>query len=175
MYDSLHPYSYKLCGELTYEFTTKAGVVYVAYFLDMTAYDDLFENVYTFNFDTRVEANIPQDDRIADTICTIIGEIFKNNNNAVVIVCDNTDHREKGRNRLFQQWYTRLHDTAICKVDKQYRSEYYDIYSSLLIHENNPDFDNIVRAFIRLSENGFIPETENEDKNIKSDQESVLR
>jgi len=130
MYDSLHPYSYKLCGELTYEFTTKAGVVYVAYFLDMTAYDDLFENVYTFNFDTRVEANIPQDDRIADTICAIIGEIFKNNNNAVVIVCDNTDHREKGRNRLFQQWYTRLHDTAICKVDKQYRSEYYDIYSS---------------------------------------------
>ena len=85
-----------------------------------------------------------------------------------MIVCDNTDHREKGRNRLFQQWYTRLHDTAICKVDKQYRSEYYDIYSSLLIHENNPDFDNIVRAFIRLSENGFIPETENEDKNIRS-------
>ena len=94
MYDSLHPYSYKLCGELTYEFTTKAGVVYVAYFLDMTTYDDLFENVYTFNFDTRIEANIPQDDRIADTICAIIGEIFKNNNNAVVIVCDNTDHRE---------------------------------------------------------------------------------
>lgn len=160
MYDSLHPYDYKLCGDLIYEFTTEAGIVYIAYFLDMSTYDSHFNHVYTFNFDSRDNVNTPQDNRIADTICTIVSEIFDNDSNAVIIICDNTDHREKGRNRLFQQWYDRMSNTAICKVDKQYRSEDYDIYSSLLIHENNADFDNIVRAFIRLSDNGFIPQDE---------------
>jgi hypothetical protein len=102
--------------------------------------------------------NSPQDERIADTICSIVGTIFEDNKNAVIIICDNTDNREQGRNRLFQQWYSRINNTSICKVDKQYHSEDYDIYSSLLIHADNPDLGNIVEAFVKLAEKGFIPD-----------------
>ena len=160
MSNSLLPYNYSQCDELTYEFTTINGDVYVAYFIDMTAYSRHFSNVYTFNFESRNEVSSPQDDRIADTICTIVGSIFKDNRNAVIIICDNIDNREQGRNRLFQQWYSRINNTSICKVDKQYHSEDYDIYSSLLIHADNPDLGDIVKAFVKLTENGFIPEDE---------------
>lgn len=158
MLSSLHPYSYRLCGELTYEFVTSYGVEYVAYFIDMSAYSPYFTNVYTFNFESRNNVEAPQDERIADTICVILGSIFADNKNAVIIVCDNLDHRERGRNRLFQQWYIRLENTDICKIDKQYRSEDYDIYSSLFIHVDNPDFETIIHTFVRLSEQGFVPE-----------------
>ena len=62
------------------------------------------------------------------------------------------------RNRLFQQWYARLNNKSISKVDKQYPSEDYDIYSSLLIHLDNPDLEEITFAFNQLAETGFIPE-----------------
>lgn len=160
MSSSLHPYDFVERDKLTYEFTTANGIVYVAYFLDMAAYSSHFTNVYTFNFENCAGVDAPHDDRIADTICTIVGNIFDNNRNAVIIVCDNTDHREQGRNRLFQQWYARLHNTSICKVDRKYQSEDYDIYSSLLIHVDNPDLKTIIPAFIKLTENGLIPEDE---------------
>ena len=158
MSDLLHPYNYSQCNELMYEFTTIHGDVYVAYFIDMAVYSPHFNNVYTFNFESRNEVNSPQDERIADTICSIVGTIFEDNKNAVIIICDNTDNREQGRNRLFQQWYSRINNTSICKVDKQYHSEDYDIYSSLLIHADNPDLGNIVEAFVKLAEKGFIPD-----------------
>ena len=103
MSDLLHPYNYSQCDELMYEFTTIHGDVYVAYFIDMAVYSPHFNNVYTFNFESRNEVNSPQDERIADTICSIVGTIFEDNKNAVIIICDNTDNREQGRNRLFQQ------------------------------------------------------------------------
>lgn len=131
----------------------------MAYFLDMAAYSPHFSDVYTFNFELR-DSRFPQvqDDRVADTICTIMRRIFLNNKNAVVIICDNTDHREQGRNRLFQQWYARFADQSILKIDRKYHSEDYDIYSSLLIHEQNPNLEKIEQAFIRLAEQGFVPE-----------------
>lgn len=159
MSSSLHPYSYVQNGELAYEFTTVNGDVYVAYFLDMAAYSPYFTDVYTFNFELRDSNTIPQQDgRVADTICVIMRRIFESNRNAVIITCDNTDHREQGRNRLFQQWYARFGDPSIYKIDRQYHSEDYDIYSSLLIHEQNPNREHIEAAFIQLSEHGFIPE-----------------
>jgi hypothetical protein len=51
-----------------------------------------------------------------------------------------------------------LNNKSISKVDKQYQSEDYDIYSSLLIHLDNPDLEEITFAFNQLAETGFIPE-----------------
>ena len=158
MSDLLHPYDYKEQDKF-YEFTTARGIVYVAYFLAMAEYGPAFTNVYTFNFEPRTKVDdAPHDERIADTICSIIERIFVNDRNAVIIVCDNTDHHEQGRNRLFQQWYARLNNKSLSKVDKQYQSEDYDIYSSLLIHLDNPDLEEITFAFNQLAETGFIPE-----------------
>ena len=158
MSDLLHPYDYQTLNDLTYEFTTAHGVVYVAYFLDMAEYSRHFKHVYTFNFDASNEVGAPQDDRIADTICAIFSRIFANHRNAVIIVCDSVDHREQGRNRLFQQWFLRMKSSDICKIDKQYHSDDYDIFTSLFIHTKNPDFLHIVQEFIHLTEQGFMPD-----------------
>ena len=154
----LHPYDYQTLDDLTYGFSTESGVEYVAYFLDMGAYSDHFENVYTFNFEaTQCVDDAPQDPRISDTICVILGRILMQHRNAVIIVCDNLDHREQGRNRLFQSWFLRMENTEIIKIDRQYHSEEYDIFASLFIHTKNPDLELIVREFIQLTDNGFIP------------------
>ena len=157
MSDSLHPYEFRSVDDLTYEFVTAHGAVYVAYFLDMGDYSPHFRNVYTFNFDTRNGSDTPQDDRIADTIGSIFSRIFTNRRNAVIIVCDSTDHREQGRNRLFHQWFVRMKSLDIFKLDKQYHSEDYDIFASLFIHAKNPDLVEIIREFVRLTEQGFMP------------------
>ena len=158
MSDLLHPYEYRTLDDLTYEFVTAHGAKYVAYFLDMAAYSRHFSHVYTFDFDAVNEVEVPHDDRIADTICTIFGRIFTHHRNAVIIVCDSTDHREQGRNRLFQQWFLRINRSDIYKIDKQYHSEDYAIYTSLFIHAQNPDFLRIVEEFVHLTEHGFIPD-----------------
>ena len=90
MSDLLHPYDYKEQDKF-YEFTTARGIVYVAYFLAMAEYGPAFTNVYTFNFEPRTKVDdAPHDERIADTICSIIERIFVNDRNAVIIVCDST-------------------------------------------------------------------------------------
>lgn len=40
--DSLRPYSFKLSGDMHYVFTTEAGVVNHAYFIDFSMYAPIF-------------------------------------------------------------------------------------------------------------------------------------
>lgn len=159
MLSSLRPY--KLTkregdGFSGYEFTTDSGVVYKAYFLDMASYAPHFESVYTFNFETDTPA-AGYDGRVADTICTLLCQLFTDNRNAVVFICDNTDERERGRNRLFQQWYHYLGEISIDKIDRHCTTTDYDIYSSLLIHQENPKRALIVESFEALVANALYP------------------
>ena len=49
--NSLRPYSFKLDGDMHYVFTTEAGVVYHAYFIDFSMYAPQFKEVYMFNIE----------------------------------------------------------------------------------------------------------------------------
>lgn len=159
MLSSLHPYSFikREDNEFSgYEFTTDSGVVYKAYFLDMSTYAPHFESVYTFNFESDSPTS-GYDSRVADTICTILERLFADNKNAVIVIYDSTDDRERGRNRLFQQWYRCLGEISIEKIDRHCATPDYDIYSSLLIHQENPKRMLIIESFERLVVNALTP------------------
>ena len=72
-FNSLHPYSFKLDGDLHYVFTTEAGIVYHAYFIDFSMYAPQFKEVYMFNIEPDSDTtNLPQDIRISHTIVRIL-------------------------------------------------------------------------------------------------------
>ncbi|MCM1219233.1 MAG: DUF6169 family protein [Lachnospiraceae bacterium] len=157
MSNLLHPYEYKLKGEV-YVFTTIQGYEYSAYFIAMNSITEI-DNLYQFSFESCEDIHNCYDSRVADTICTILNDFFKKNNNALIIVCDDTDNRGAARKRLFQQWYLRVQNNLINKYDKQFRSADYDIYASLLIHKDNADSPKILEVFSHFSESWFYPES----------------
>ena len=153
----LPPYEYYLCDELKYQFVTVNHETYIAYFLDAKFYNEAFKDVYLFNFD--IYGNKPKyDERISITVCSIIRDFFKQHQNALIFICDSSDGREMGRSKLFHQWYKSFKNLPIHKIDRYCTVEGYNLYSSLLIHKENPRYEAIISGFGQWMDNGGMPE-----------------
>ncbi|MDE7073671.1 MAG: hypothetical protein K2O69_01240 [Odoribacter sp.] len=125
-------------------FITQGGVVYTAYFIDISqAFGS--DCVYTFSFDAAGKA--AKDERVRITILKILNDFFQSARNALLVVCDSCDKREKSRFRLFQKWYEAVVDSEIEKVDVSIDLEECTIYSSLLLSRNHPQADEVKNLF----------------------------
>ena len=135
MSSSLHPYRYWIEDD-KYLFRTPSGVLYVAYFLDLSS---LAENLFTFIFD-RVSMGDKGviDTQVCDTVCTILASFFKEHINSILIVCDSADGREKARMRLFNAWFDRIAPEGLIKVDRTGRTSSYELFVSILLCQDNP-------------------------------------
>ena len=141
MSSSLHPYSYSLEGG-KYLFRTDSGALYTAYFLDLSS---LAPNLFTFNFDRiRDGAAGVVDNRVFDTVCSILERFFQEHRNSMLIVCDTADGREGARMRLFNSWYERIAPEGLLKVDRAGQAEIYKLFVSLLVWDDNPDRERLV-------------------------------
>ena len=141
MSSSLHPYNYYLEGD-KYLFLTDSGALYAAYFLDLST---LAPDLYTFNFD-RIHDGAPGvvDNRVFDTVCTILEKFFQEHRNSMLIVCDTADGREGARMRLFNSWYERIAPEGLLKVDRAGRADIYSLFVSLLVWNDNPARERLV-------------------------------
>lgn len=156
---SLHPYKYSLTEEGRYHFTTESGIEYFAYFLDLTNYGPDF---YTFNFERQVipegaEKTAPGRD-VLDTICQILSDFFKKKTNAMLFVCDSTDGRAEGRRRLFSRKFNSVNDGSFEKVDRDGRTDYYSVYSSLIYRKDNPNKEELLKGFDKICADSLIVE-----------------
>ena len=157
-YDSLHPYSFKLDGDMHYVFTTDAGAVYHAYFIDFSMYAPQFKEVYMFNIEPEGDTtNLPRDIRISHTIVRILSLFFANHHNSMIMVCDSVDGREYKRNMLFDRWYRHYSTADIAKYDASAETEDYMLYVSLFVHKDNTRKAEIVSAFYELVRNNMYP------------------
>ena len=158
IYNSLHPYSFRLDGDKHYVFTTDAGIVYHAYFIDFSMYAPHFEEVYMFNIEPEVDTtNAPLDVRISHTIVRILSLFFANHQNSMIMVCDSVDGRERKRNMLFDRWYRHYATSDITKYDASAETEDYMLYVSLFVHKDNARKSEIVSAFYELVRNNMYP------------------
>lgn len=158
IYDSLHPYSFKLDGDMHYVFTTDAGAEYHAYFIDFSMYAPQFKEVYMFNIEPEGDTtNLPRDIRISHTIVSILSLFFANHQNSMIMVCDSIDGREYKRNMLFDRWYRHYSTTDIAKYDASAETENYMLYVSLFVHKDNTRKAEIVSAFYELVRNNMYP------------------
>lgn len=141
MSSSLRPYRYwEEDGK--YVFLAPSGARYVAYFLDLSY---LAANLFTFNFDKeRDGTEASPDDRVFDTVCSILGAFFSNHRNSMLVVCDSSDGRAEARSRLFNSWFKAVAPPGLIKIDKNGKTDTYDFYLSGFLWDDNPDKKNLI-------------------------------
>lgn len=141
-----------------YIFTTDAGVVYHAYFLDFSMYASNFKDVYMFNIEPEgITTSLPLDLRISHTIVSILSQFFANHMNTMIMVCDSIDGRERKRNMLFERWYQHYATVEISKYDASAETEDYMLYVSLFVHNRNPRKAEVISSFYELVRNNMYP------------------
>jgi hypothetical protein len=155
----LHPYKYILTEEGRYYFRTESGIDYFAYFLDLSDYGP---DLYTFNFERQeipegTEKKAPGRD-VLDTVCQILLDFFQQQTNAMLFVCDSSDGRAEGRRRLFSRKFDSVNDGSYEKIDKDGRTEYYSLFSSLIFRKDNPNKEHLLEAFERICADSLITE-----------------
>jgi len=131
-----------------YKFITKSGVVYAAYFIDISESFGA-DHVYSFSFDA---AGKPvRDERVRDTIVKILDDFFQVNQNSLIVVCETSDKKENARFRLFERWYQQTGNHEIEKVNAAIDHEDYNFRSSLLlprVHPNSQKIKNIYSEWV---------------------------
>lgn len=151
------PYSIEERENWNYTFTTKHGIRYHAYFIDVSYLHPEFEEVYTFNIEPEADTPHPIDVRIALTAADILKRFFVIKERAMLMVCDSMDGKEQKRELLFSRWFGRYNDGCIIKYDASAETEDYKLYVSIYIHKENPRGSILVPAFYQLVSNGMYP------------------
>lgn len=151
------PYKVLKSAEWDYTFTTKHGIIYHAYFIDFNSYHPNFRNVYTFNIEPASNEPHPIDTRIALTVVSILMEFFTTKENAMIMVCDNLDGKEKKREILFQRWFKNYNDGRLVRFDASANTEDYTLYVSIYLRKDNPKISQLIQSFYELIGNDMYP------------------
>ncbi|MGN0186548.1 MAG: DUF6169 family protein [Paludibacteraceae bacterium] len=125
---SLRPYDFRKADDATYYFETENGLKYRAYFIELSA---TFYKLYSFSFEKQ-EGKVLYDQRIKDTIVTVLADFFASENYILGYTCDITDGREMARKRLFDRWFQQANSVSLRKIDFQTDN----IYVSLIVNRN---------------------------------------
>lgn len=151
------PYNLHAEDEWNYSFTTKHGIKYHAYFIDISSYHPHFDEVYTFNIEP--ESNEPHhiDNRIAVTVIDILTRFFSEKQRAMLMVCDNLDGKEQKRELLFSRWFSKYNDGTLLKFNASVDTEDYTLFVSIFLRKDHPDGQGIVKAFYELVTNEMYP------------------
>ena len=145
--DLLHPYNYSKSADLSYEFVTKHGITYRVYF--MPVYDNYPDLLNSYSFSIEPESNQPHpiDRRIADTVVTILHRFFQTMENAMIMVCDNSDGKQRKRRNLFSRWFHYYNDGSILTLNAEAQTGDYELLLSIYFRKDNPFRQQVAKAF----------------------------
>lgn len=90
----------------------------------------------------------PHDPKIEATVLAIIEEFFRSNHHVLLYVCDTSDGKEGGRNRLFLRWFEHHASPerfTICTANAKVENEM--IYIAIIVDNNNPHQKAIIDDF----------------------------
>jgi len=95
----------------------------------------------------------PHDPKVEKTILAIIDEFFHSNLQVLLYICDTSDGKEGGRNRLFLRWFEKYavpHRFTICTASAQIEDE--TVYAAIIVENRNPHLQEITADFERAAE-----------------------
>ena len=108
---------------------------------------------YQFILQNVEHARAPHDPKIDSTMLAIIDEFFRSNQHVLLYVCDTSDGKEGGRNRLFLRWFER-HSTperfTICTANAKVEDEM--VYIAIIVDNSNPNLKAITDDFNETAE-----------------------
>ena len=103
---------------------------------------------YQFILQNVEHARAPHDSKIEETVLAIINEFFRSNQYVLLYVCDTSDGKESGRNRLFLRWFER-HATpdsfTIRTANANVEGEI--VYIAIIVDNRNPQLQAITNDF----------------------------
>lgn len=106
-----------------YRFITTHQIYYEAYFTDITQTFPLVSiRVLSFGFDCAhvpedcTITSLPVDNRVGETIATILDQFFTHNRDVLIYVPMDTDQKAMQRSRLFDMWWQRFKPHLNCQV-----------------------------------------------------------
>lgn len=116
--------------------------------------DNSYENTFQLLIEMTTDTVPPLDNRVRDTVCSIIHEFLLNIENSLLFVCDNQDLKSQKRKNHFDIWYTKFsHGTTIEKLNVEISSgDCIYTYASLLVSKKHPQFDLIKDDFEKIPE-----------------------
>ena len=129
-----------------FNFITESGVLYGVGFTEEMEIAGI--QTYQFSF-ARLNANHSGfDEKIKNTLISIIGEFFFANNEIMIYICDTSDCREASRSKLFVGWFKEYDNnnrfiirTANTEIEGQ------GFYTALIVEKKNPKLDEILEDF----------------------------
>lgn len=142
-------YDWKQDG-LTYSFVTKEGIIYRAYFVDLSVYYPNLPNTFSFSLEPENPKKHRLDLRISATVAEILKQFFQKQENAMIMVCDSLDGKEEKRRKLFDHWFDVHTDDTLLKYDVSAPLESYHLFISLIFKKTNPNKELLLRSFFDL-------------------------
>lgn len=145
------PYDITL-SEVGFIFQTDAGIHYRVSFDEE---EIVLGGCKTYQFILYKVENVraPHDPKIETTVLAIINEFFRSNQHVLLYVCDTSDGKESGRNRLFLRWFERnaapdqfTIRTASAKVEDE------TVYIAIIVDNSNPKLQAITDDFDATAE-----------------------
>jgi hypothetical protein len=135
-----------------YSFVTDKGIWYFVTLFSAKQFINkpYSENIFEFSFTADVIGAF--DNRISNTIISIVKIFFTNKQNILYFICDSSDNRHHGRAKLFVKWFEKhsdngfeMFDTQI--IQKELGIEYF-IYT--IAHTDNKHFNDIANDIVEL-------------------------
>jgi hypothetical protein len=148
------PYNFNQQGN-SYRFSTDKGVYYNIQFSEGSYYFKNFPpylSIFEFSISViHLGKNLkpPYDNRVEATVVSILSTFLKNHENSIIYVCETRDKRQRVRYRKFDMWFKQNID-AIPELEKHDAFIFYEdleFLSSLIIHNNNPFKNELVKLF----------------------------
>jgi Family of unknown function (DUF6169) len=147
------PYEFKSIGNNSYSFKTDNDVLYNVEFTDGSFYFARFPDYLSiFEFSINVlktgkYLSPPHDKRVELTVVFILSTFLSSKDNSIIYVCQNIDDREYARKRKFDLWFSKNQNNSLEKHDLTIEYEDIAYLTSLIIHKNNTNKDEIVNLF----------------------------
>jgi len=108
---------------------------------------------YQFILQNVEHTRAPHDPKIEATVLAIIEEFFRSNQHVLLYVCDTSDGKEGGRNRLFLRWFERHASSkrfTICTANAKVEDEM--VYIAIIVDNSNPHQKEIIDDFNQTAE-----------------------
>lgn len=133
-------------NERYYDFSTEKGTRYRIFFDEETPLGGC--DTYQFTLLRLGNEKSTFDSKISATVFVIIDEFFTAYNDVLLYICDTSDSREEGRNRLFLRWFQRAANPRRFTIRTAHAQVETGIfYAAIIVDNSNPKLFAVTKEF----------------------------
>jgi hypothetical protein len=144
----------------SYTFVTKNNILYRIYLTADHTFSSIsgkkIPNIYQLVIDKVSKEKEPFDISVSNTIDKIINQFFKEIENCLLYICQNSDNKASVRFELFERWFNKsLSNKHIKKINKIMiidggKGKVEKLHTSFLFHKKNPNYKSLLEIYNQI-------------------------